>query len=312
MNTPTGWQPRPSGNDKREVRASDGHRDPSTEVAGWGLDEWGCYWQEHDITSLGQVKGYPLADWSALDGYVFPDPAAPGRFDEGRSRAEEYSDRYLVGAVGIMGFNRLFFLRGFENLMTDLLADPERVGWLADQVFAFMKGIASGWAGVGVQAIGFGDDLGTEQGTMMSPALFRSFFKPRYADFCAHCHQLGLHAILHSCGNVWEIIPDLIDAGFDVLNLEQPRVFGLERLGAAYAGKVCFLTNPDSQTVLPVATPAEVAAETVLLVKTLASVGGGIIGNADCTWNHGYTPQANLDAMAQTFEELRRKPWRAW
>jgi uroporphyrinogen decarboxylase len=226
--------------------------------------------------------------------------------------AVQYGDRYLVGSIGLMGFNRLFFLRGFENLMMDLLAEPEKAGWLADRVFDFMKDCASGWAEVGVQAVTFGDDLGTEQGTMMSPALFRSFFKPRYAAFCTHCHALGLHAVLHSCGNVWDIIPDLIEAGFDVLNLEQPNVFGLARLGETFAGKVCFLTNPDSQTTIPVAPPAVVAEETRQVVRALATKGGGLIGNADCTWNHGYTPQENLAAMAQAFEEMRQRPYGAW
>lgn len=277
-----------------------------------GRDEWGCVWQEHEFTSWGQVKGYPLADWGALDDYVFPDPDAPGRFDAGPEQVARYPDRYLVGGTGIIGLNRLFFLRGFENLMVDLLADQERIGWLADKVFAFMTGMASHWGRLGVQAVSVADDLGTEQGTMISPALFRAFFKPRYAAFCAHCHKLGLHTHLHSCGNVWDIIPDLIEVGFDVLNLEQPRVFGLERLGETFGGKVCFLTNPDSQTTIPVATPQEVAEETRLVVRTLTTKDGGLIGNADCTWNHGYTPQANLDAMRGAFEEMSRVPWGAW
>jgi hypothetical protein len=277
-----------------------------------GLDEWGCFWQEHEFTSWGQVKGHPLADWSALDSYVLPDPDAAGRFEESRLQAARYPDRYRVGSIGIMGLNRLFFLRGFENLMVDLLTDQDRIGLLADKVFAFMTGMANHWAGAGVQAVSVADDLGAEQGTLISPSLFRSFFKPRYTAYCAHCHRLGLHTILHSCGNVWDIIPDLIEAGFDVLNLEQPRVFGLERLGATFAGKVCFLTNPDSQTVIPVATPAEVAAETRLVVQTLATEAGGVIGNADCTWNHGYTPQANLDAMRAAFLDMSSRPWGAW
>jgi uroporphyrinogen decarboxylase len=310
---PRDWQPPATTPDGRILRPSDGHRPKSTtEPLGWGIDEWGCLWEDHEITGLGQMKQAPLQSWDALDTYVFPDPEAPGRFDRARAVAARYPDRFLAGSIGLMGFNRLFFLRGFENLMVDLLAEPEKIGALADRVFDYMMGIASGFARVGVQAVGFGDDLGTEQGTMISPALFRSFFKPRFAAFCAHAHKLGMHTELHSCGNVWEIIPDLIECGFDVLNLEQPRVFGLKRLGAAFAGKVCFLTNPDSQTTLPVASPHAVAAETIELVRALTTDAGGLIANADCTWNHGYTPKDNLAAMAETFEALRRRPWGDW
>lgn len=277
-----------------------------------GMDEWGCGWQEHAITSLGQVKGHPLADWTALDTYRMPDPDAPGRFATAKTLAAQYSDRYLAVSIGIMGLNRLFFLRGFENLMVDLLDEPEKVSRLGRQMMDFMKGIATASAALGAQGVVFGDDLGTERGTIISPQLWRIMFKPLYADYCAHVHRLGMHAILHCCGNVWAIIGDLIEAGFDVLNLEQPRVFGLERLGSTYAGKVCFLTNPDSQTVIPVQTPADVAAETSLVVKTLATAHGGLIGNADCTWNHGYTPPENLTAMADEFAALRALPYGAW
>ena len=285
--------------------------------AGWqparpGLDEWGCYWQAHAVTSRGQVTGHPLEDWSALERYAFPDPDTPGRFASGMALAAQCKDRYLVGSVGIMGLNLLTFLRGFENLMVDLLTERESVDYLLQRILAFMKGIAAGWARVGAQAVSVADDLGTEQGTLIHPDLWREIFQPVYTDCCAYVHSLGMHAVLHSCGNVWDIIGDLIEAGFDVLNLEQPRVFGLERLGATFAGRVCFLTNPDSQTVLPSATPAEVAAETELVVRTLATEAGGIIGNADCTWNHGYVPTANLEAMAETFEALRARPWGDW
>lgn len=311
LTPPRGWQP--PARDGQQTHYTDGHRAPSLmQATTVGVDEWGSVWQEHELTSLGQVKGVPIRQWSDLETYTFPDPFAPGRFDEALPVIERYQDRYLVGSIGLMGYNRLLFLRGFEDLMMDLLAEPERAARLADGVFSFMKGIASGWAERGAQAVGFGDDLGSEQGTLMSPALFRSFFKPRYADFCAHCHALGLHAVLHSCGNVWDIIPDLIEAGFDVLNLEQPNVFGLQRLGETYGGKVCFLTNPDSQTTIPLKSPAEVAEETRQVVRALATEKGGLIANADCTWNHGYTPQENLAAMAQAFEEMRRRPYGAW
>ena len=97
-----------------------------------------------------------------------------------------------------------------------------------------------------------------------------------------------------------------------MLNLEQPNVFGLERLGREFAGKVCFLTNPYSQTTIPIKSPAEVAAETRQVVQALTTEKGGLIANADCTWNHGYTPPENLAAMAQAFEDMRQRPWGAW
>ena len=283
---------------------------PTGRPAGWqparpGLDEWGCYWEQQTGPSLGQVKGNPLADWDALADYVVPDPHAPGRLDEARRIAAEYPDRYLSGDLGLTGFNRAFYLRGFENLMVDLLTAPDRVQALTRQVMSYENGLAVEYAHLGAQAVAFGDDLGTETGLMMNPALWRQVFKPLYREQFAYVHSLGLHVVFHSCGNVWDILGDLIEIGVDVLNLQQVQVFGLDRLAATYAGKVCFESNPDSQRVLPVASPEVVEAETERVVNALSLPSGGLIGIADCTWNAGTTPPANLAAMARAFEALR-------
>jgi len=280
---------------------------PGWTPAAHGLDEWGCLWQQHPVTSLGQVKGHPLGSWDDLATYQFPDAHAPGRFDEAIRQAERYRDRYLVGSVGLTGFDRLLFLRGFENLMVDLLTAPDRVVHLAERVMQYECDLVSIFARIGVQAVSFADDLGTEQGLMISPPLWRALFKPLYRRQFEHAHSLGLHVVFHSCGNIWDIMGDLIEIGVDVLNVEQPRIFGLDRLAAAYGGKVCFLTNPDSQRVLPVATPEEVEAETERVVEALSTAAGGLIGNADCTWDHGGTPSPNLEAMSRAFQRIRNR-----
>jgi uroporphyrinogen-III decarboxylase len=72
-------------------------------------------------------------------------------------------------------------------------------------------------------------------------------FKPRYAEQYARIHAQGRHVWLHTCGDVWDIIPDFIEIGVDVLELLQPDLFGIERLAEHFGGKVCFCCSVDHQ-----------------------------------------------------------------
>jgi hypothetical protein len=113
-----------------DVPASDIIIAPYTPPAGWvapepGVDEWGCLWSTLDET-LGQVKRHPLADPAACAGYRFPDPLAPGRMDTAGALRAAHPDRYVAGSVGISGFNRMTFLRGFSELLSDMVLAPVR------------------------------------------------------------------------------------------------------------------------------------------------------------------------------------------
>ena len=182
-------------------------------------------------------------------------------------------------------------------------------------MFAFEAGIIEEYGQRGVHGVWLFDDLGTERGPMMSPALFRQVFKPRYAAQAHLVHALGMDYLLHTCGDVWELIPDLIEAGFDLLNLEQPLVFstpeqnGIDRLAEHFAGRVCFCTNVDSQRTLVNGTPAEVVAEAEHIVRALARPEGGLIPLADCGKDHLVVARSeNIAAMSDAFVRLAGAP----
>jgi uroporphyrinogen-III decarboxylase len=121
-----------------------------------------------------------------------------------------------------------------------------------------------------------------------------------------------MHVLLRSCGDVWDVIPDLIEIGVDVLNVEQPLVFstaelnGIDRLAQHFGGRVCFCTNVDSQRTLISGTPEEVEAEVGHLIRALARPEGGFIPLADCGKDHRIVPEANVTAMSDAFERYAR------
>ena len=148
---------------------------------------------------------------------------------------KEYPNKFVVAALGLSGFGLMTGLRGFENALADLYLNPDMLARLADRVFDFETAAIEEIGRRGADGVWFFDDWGMEQSLFIRPDLWRSFFKPRYAAQFRRIHELGMRAFFHSCGCVWQIIPDLIEIGVDVLNLEQMRVFGDETAPAMSA-----------------------------------------------------------------------------
>jgi uroporphyrinogen decarboxylase len=248
-----------------------------------GMNEWGYVWHSLDET-MGQPNVHPLADWDRISDYEAPDPFAPGRLDHLPAWCADNADRYTRFGVGISGFNLCTFLRGFEAFLMDLYTQPDRAGKVMDMVFGFENGLLDRLADYPVDNATFGDDWGTQQCLIVSPALWREVFKPRYADQFARAHRGGKTVWFHTCGNVYEIIGDLIEIGVDVLELLQPDVFaaggltGPQRLASDFGGSVCFCCSVDHQRRASHGSREEILAYARHLVETLGSYNGGFIG----------------------------------
>lgn len=273
-------------------------------------DEWGCVWANIIGTGVGQVVTHPLENATDLKGYEFPDPHADGRFDRARDAVARHKGKYIAGKMGISGFNLMMSLRGFENLLVDVALGSEFLSELTAKAWTFEAGIIEEFAKCGVHGLWFFDDWGMEHSLFVHPRTWRDTFKPLYRDQFRMIHDLGMQVFLHSCGYVWDIIPDLIEIGVDVLNLEQPMIFaadgvsGIDRMASSFGGQVCFCTNPDSQCTLAHSSPAEVEEEVKHVISAFSGFGGGLIALADCGKDHKILPPANIEAMESAFVRL--------
>ncbi len=244
------------------------------------LDEWGCLWARTEQSNMGQVKGHPLLDWSALDHFRWPDPDNPSFYEgmEGRFAATE--GKYILTGIFMLLFERLHSLRGFENTLADLYLETERVEMLADRVveydIAIIRNISSRFPGQ-IHGLSFTDDWGTEKATIVSPTKWDEFFKPRYKRIFDAIKAAGWHVWMHSCGKVNGIMEGLIEVGVDVLNLQQPRALGIEEIGRQFAGRVCFSTTCDIQHTLPFKGEQDIIDEARLLMECWGTERGGFI-----------------------------------
>lgn len=269
-------------------------------------DEFGCVWDNLNgavITSYSQVKEFPIKKWEDYGNYRFPDPHDKTRYEDIEKNIESRRDKYIFAGVGISGFNRLTFLRGYENFLTDLYFEREKASRLAEKYFVWEMETIKELSNFRIDGIWLADDWGTQRALMVSPALWREFFKPLYKKQFDFIHGLGFDIIFHTCGYVNEIIPELIEIGVDALNLNQPRTLGIENL-AKYRGGVCFLCPVDMQTTIIEGREDEIVKEANHIFNSLWNGDGGFIPCADEGIDHRYIPQRNIEIMKKAFLDI--------
>ena len=240
-------------------------------------DKWGVVWRNEAPGLIGMAVEHPLDDWARRCDYCFPDPT--GLFDwtdVPKAVAENRGEKFLVG-TGQWLWQRMFWLRGFQNILTDIAEEREEVLWLRDNVLRVQKGVLEIVVRFDIDGVWFLDDWGSQANLLIRPAAWRAIFKDAYRELFAMAHSAGKKVLFHTDGNVADIVPDLQEIGADVLNLEVP-VMARDALDRCVRGTTCVLGGLDLQHVL-----AENDADAVLdhvddLVRRFATSRGGYIG----------------------------------
>ncbi|MCX6080604.1 MAG: hypothetical protein NTW32_13815 [Chloroflexi bacterium] len=264
--------------------------------------EWGFEWHRMDET-MGQPSTNLIDDPAQLADFVVPNPSDPARFAGVESFNQIYADRFRMASLALSGFTTMSFLRGFSNLMLDLVETPKFVEALADLVFGFEEKIIEQLPAYGFDAVAFFDDWGTQKGMIISPAAWRKFFKPRYVQQFALAHRLGLKVYFHCCGYYPQIIPDLIEIGVDMLNISQPNLYNIPELGQKYGGKVCFVCPVSYQTTSISGTRDDIFEAVQTLIDSFGGFNGGLVGYVEEYHSMGMS-QANYQSCVQAFKTL--------
>jgi hypothetical protein len=236
-------------------------------------DEWGTTWAHTQGGVGASPMAHPLHDWAQLDDYLrsqVPDPLAPGRLDAIKPALGMHgTTKYCVANIHLALFERMHSLRGMQNAFADFYTNEREVHRLLDALTDYLIALTRSWAAAGVDAVFYTDDFGTQKSLMISPGMWRSFFKERYRRLFAEAHRLGLDVILHSCGNVMGIVPDLIDVGLDMLDPLQPGAMDIDELARRFGGQLAFCGGVDIQELLPFGSPQQVKDAVRRLIDTL-------------------------------------------
>ncbi len=285
-----------------DVLANGAGADASFRPTQPGMTEWGYIWGSLDQT-MGQPHGHPLADAARIADYRRPVGTDPSRYAHLPGWIAENRSKFLRASVGISGFNQATFLRGFETFLEDLYTDPARADAVLDMVFDFENELIERYCALDVDCVVFGDDWGTQNGLIISPAKWRKVFKPRYAEQFAAIRASGKKVWFHCCGNIRDVVGDFIDIGVDVLELLQPDVFGVEWLAREFGGKVCFCCSVDHQRRAVQGTEQEIKEYARKLRDELGRFNGGLIGYVEDYRSLGMTEE-NYQWIRQAFHSL--------
>ncbi len=276
-------------------------------------DEWGVGWRQAVYrTPYGEgryteIASHPLADEREVSSYKAPDPCRPELYNDSRQTVADFSStHFIVGVTVTTIFETAWALRGYEQLMEDMLLDPDLADAVLEIPFRYHLEAAKQLAALGVDMIWCGDDMGAQHSMIISPQLWRRFFKPRMAEFIASVKAVspGILTAYHSDGWILPIIPDLVEIGLDVLNPVQPASMDPEQLKRNYGSDLSFWGSIDEQYTLPMGTPGEVRREVEQRISTLGRGGGLILGPTHHVQLD--TPMENFRAMV---DAIRSTPY---
>ena len=266
-------------------------------------DAYGSEWRL-DLRPFSLEK--PALDRPSLDGYQFP--KVSDLFDaDFESNAlqiiEQQKDRFLVAAYGFGLFERSWVLRGFENVLMDVVANLDFYEELLDKLLDHQMEILDRLLKLPVDGIWFFDDWGFQQGILIGAERWRKLFKPRYERLYQRTHASGKYVLTHCCGGIEQILPDAIEIGLDVYQSVQPEAKNNNPydLKMKFGDKITFWGGLGSQNIIPFGTPSEIQNEVRRLCQEMSKGGGYILGPAKEIQPE--TPNENIAAVVEAFIE---------
>jgi len=273
-------------------------------------DPWGIVRRRPKGSHYYDIARAPLEgkDRDAVESHPWPYGGLP--YEEEAMRAE--LARQLGSGCALFSclagvFEQATYLRGMEEFYTDVYTDPSMFEAILDKVLEVELSMYErffGIVGEHLDVVQFWGDLGSQKGPLIDPDHYRRYIKPREAALVEYTKQnTSARVCLHTCGSAYAFIPDLIDAGYDLLNPVQTTALDMEpvRLKREFGRDLVFWGSIDTQSTLPFGSEQDVRAEVRAKIDTLGDGGGYIL--APCHNIQAGTPARNVAAM---YDEAQR------
>ena len=243
---------------------------------GYFLNDFGVIWNrtgaDKDIGVLDNIV-IPEPDMSL---YSFPEVPE----ERIRRRCEEVmrnrGDRFTVGEIGFSLFERAWTLAGMENLLVYMLTEPGFVKALFDEITEFNLKMLKIFLDYDFDGVFFGDDWGQQRGLIMGPELWRRWIKPGLAEMYAFAGNRGRYVAQHSCGDIRELFPDLIDIGLNAYQTFQPEIYDIQAVKDEFGSRLSFWGGISTQRLLPFETPEGVVSKAKEIMAIMSKSGGFI------------------------------------
>ncbi|MDR2552791.1 MAG: hypothetical protein LBD31_06490 [Treponema sp.] len=270
--------------------------------------EWGVFALPGSIAHFEEML-HPMEHFEGAEeiaAYPFPDYNEDYRWEgmDAKIAALKEQDLIAIAFMQMTIFEVAWYLRGIENFMIDLVDDNRDFAeTLLDTITGIRIGMAKKYAGAGIDILMLGDDVSTQLDMMISPDLYRELIKPRLAKVIKAARDVkpGILIFYHGDGNLQAIIPDLIEAGVDILNPVQPECMDPALIKAQYGSRLSFWGTIGTQTTLPFGSAGEVKEAVKKSIETVGAGGGLLI--APTHMIEPDVPWENIEAFIEAVKE---------
>lgn len=267
------------------------------------IDEWGVGYVPANFAHFSSMR-HPMESFTtSQEVWNFPEPdfLADYRWEGVAQRIQAVKDAgYLAVYSAVQVFEPAWYLRGLENMLIDLYEENEIGKACLERICRIQQAIAAKMAGMGIDMIVFGDDVGTQKSMMMSKKIWQNQIRFTMERCIAAAKQVNpdILAYYHSDGNILDIIPDLIEIGVDVLNPVQPECMDPVKIKEMYGNRLSFWGTIGTQTTMPFGSVKEVEETTRRMIETVGKGGGLVIAPTHLL--EPEVPLENIDAFYRT------------
>ena len=261
-----------------------------------------------EATSVEDVLNY--SGWPDMD-----DPSRVAHVREQALQLRQQGEFAVMGTPWLLfPFERAHAMQGMDVFLLKMAEDPDLATALLRRITDCCKALMGAFlreCGDLLDIIKIGDDLGMQSGLLISPKMYRRMLKPLHAELIAFIKErTGAKVFFHTDGDVFDLIPDFIEIGIDILNPVQTsagRMSNLAELKQRYGQEIVYCGAIDTHRVLPFGTPEEVRAEVRRVINLLAPGGGYMLASVHTIMND--VSAENILAMVDAVEEFGRYPF---
>jgi len=270
-----------------------------------------------DVWGVGHIKGdlqhftrmvHPMESFDKVEDFItypYPDPDHDFDWEYIQARVKELSCQDLV-SYGFMPFTIFeisWYLRGLENLLSDMILNHEMVEYHLDRITGIRCEMAREYALAGVDVLFIGDDVATQLNMMMSGEMWRKYLKPRLKKVIDTAKSIKSDILIdyHSDGNIQEIISDLVEVGIDILNPVQPECMDPVKIKEIYGDRLSFRGTVGTQTTMPFGTTDDVKRVCIEMIHKVGENGGLILAPTHIL--EPEVPWENIETLVETVRE---------
>jgi uroporphyrinogen decarboxylase len=282
------------------------------------VDDWGT--GQVEIAPGSWYPGvHPLRDAATLDAieaYPWPDMDDPTRVAHVRAEAARLRDENQYAVIGtpwlLFPLERAFALQGMDAFLMRMALSPDFARALLTKIAVLCKQLMAHFlreCGDLIDIIKIGDDLGTQDRLLMSPAMYRAVLKPIHADYIAFIKaRTKARIFFHTDGDVFDLLNDFVDIGVDILNPIQTsagRMADLQELKRRFGARLTFCGAVDTHHVLPRGSVEDVRREVRRVIEAMAPGGGYLVASVHTMMED--VPPENIVAMVDAVGEFARQ-----